>query len=168
MKNKYFNDFSIFRAPDEGDDQSNEASVVDAQASRDDVISQNRATNPILGTFKKCAPRNSTIAGAESDSDDDDELAGSSSIYAPVRSSWKNLYQAGSSTDAVPSTSQPRIAIAAIPNQNFHQPSISQRNSSSSPSIYVNSGSRASNERHDENEIGNFKRSPASSSDYFV
>lgn len=95
-------------------------------------------------------------------------MVGSNTIYAPVRSSWGNQNQAGSSTDAVPSTSQPRIAVAAIPNQNFHQPSISQRNSSSSPSIYVNSGSRRSTERDDDIEVGNFKRSPASSSDYFV
>lgn len=137
-------------------------------------------TSQTAGPFRKCAPQKSRAAGSDSDSDADDDDGDEdddddgharirNTIYAPISTSQPRM-GASSSVEAVPGTSYQRIAVAAIPNVNFNQPSMA-RGSASSPSLHIDidTDRRRSNERNNgENQLGNFKRSPASSSDYFM
>lgn len=144
--------------------------------------SNNILNSSLSGSFQKCRPRTAGGAAHDDEDDDDDECVNAieptNTIFAPVSRSQAQFQPApASSSEFAPGTSHQRIAVAAIPNVNFAQSSMSRAVSSSSPSVYE---SRQSQKRRNSNtsgnssdgdgnaRIGNYKRAAATSSDYFV
>lgn len=144
--------------------------------------SNNILNSSLSGSFQKCRPRAADGVGDADEEDDDEEcvdaIEPSNTIFAPISRSQPHFQPpAGAPTEFAPGTSHQRIAVAAIPNVNFAQSSMSRAVSSSSPAVYEsyqpqqrrNSNASGTSSDGDGNtRIGNYKRAAATSSDYFV
>lgn len=120
----------------------------------------------------------------ENDSDDDDDANGSNqfhecsepnqTIFAPISTSQPAInpfdQQVPTQLNQGAGTSHQRIAVAALPNLEYDQFTMSRGFSSSSPSLYSQpeSNSRRNSDGSDQRRTDFARNTTASSNNYFV
>lgn len=156
--------------------QSNDAPI----ASYGSSSSNNLMNTNLSGSMKRFNRNQRTLN--EDDSDDDETNSNrfhecyepNQSIFAPISTSQPTInpfdHQVSTQSNETAGTSHQRIAVAALPNLEFDQFTMSRGISASSPSLYSQpeSNSRRNSAGSDQRRTDFTRNATASSSNYFV